>query len=230
MRRRPGRLQAAHEESCCQDPITVLEEPTLAFDATSGIAPHPSAHLSSHPSPVLQPAIQQNAESTKLDLSLPQHKGPTQYKGSTQHKGSVQHEGSTQRVTTTQLSDLAQPIHSIHHASTSQQAHASTAQVSSPPPQPTLEANSSASHQLQNEQLGNAANIPCKADVAQTLASSGKRRRSRDGAPLSARQHPLGLMPQSASSSRLQDRSLETYLWHAKRMHMVHRYNSAEPV
>ena len=59
MRRRPGRLQSAHEESCCQDPAIPHAEPYPTSDNNSITPVHPTSASVNPASALGQPAEHQ---------------------------------------------------------------------------------------------------------------------------------------------------------------------------
>ena len=182
MRRRPGRLQSAHEESCCQDPIIPHAKSCPTSDNIPVSPVHPTS-ASVSPASAQGHSAEHQLYSAQLEPHVTQPDSTT-----TQPASSL-----------TQLqSRTAQPS-SLHSASPNQGPTATQQQTVGPPSQ----------HQ------------PDKHDkVADPQQQTTRRQKRRAGqhADASMDQLQKKLKMQAPADHKKQDRSLETHLWHAKRM------------
>ena len=184
MRRRPGRLQSAHEESCFQDSIVPHAKPYPTSDNIPVTPVHPTSPSVSHSAEHQLHLAQLGSHDTQPDATT------------TQPAPSL-----------TQLqSGTAQPS-SLHSASLIQDPTVTQQQTVGPPSQ----------HQPDKHD---------KAADPQQQTTKKQKKRAGQGMDAPTDQALKKLKTQALADLQKQDRSLETRLWHAKRMQMMHRYKT----
>lgn len=247
MRRRPARLQAAHEDSCCQDPTAIFQKPVSRLGALTSSLGSPDAtatepamgqpastqqhaqhDLNSHG----QHASESSQQQTEQDLASTQQHAQHDTDSTQQH---TQHDSDSIQQHSQHKLDLT-PQHAQHDLGSAQQCAQHDLDSTQPqqlrPVQntsPHAEAVSLVGrlelHQPQHEQPGRSS-IAAAAKPSQDLAVPGKKRKrgQTDAYAQKVELKKRGSGEDSAAD-RHQCRKLETHLWHAKRMKMVHRYS-----